>query len=83
MTNFLQIPNKLSSKKKRQINKSKRKTSIGETNERKAIFSSLDSSDKKELLVPILAIKTSEAKTQDINIDMIGADAYCVACCLK
>ena len=30
MTNFLQTPKKLSSKKRRQINKSKRKASLGE-----------------------------------------------------
>ena len=47
MTNFLQTPNKLSSKKRRQINKSKRKTSIAETNSKKATINSLDSSDKK------------------------------------
>ena len=52
MTNFLQTPNKLSSKKKRQINKSKQKTSITKTSLRKAIISSLDSSNKKKL--PIL-----------------------------
>ena len=45
MTNFLQIPNKLSGKKKRQINKRKQKTNIGETSSRKATISSLDSFD--------------------------------------
>ena len=83
MTDFLQTPNKLSSKKRRQINKSMRKTSIGETSSRKATISSLGSSDKKELPVPIPATKTSEPKTKDIDIAMIGVDAYRAACCLK
>ena len=52
MTDFLQTPNKLSSKKRRQINKSKRKTSIGETSSKKATISSLDSSDKKNCRFP-------------------------------
>ena len=63
MTDFLQTPNKLSSKKRRQINKSMRKTSIGETSSRKATISSLSSSDKKELPVPIPAKKN--IKTED------------------
>ena len=48
ITNFLQMPNKLSSKKKRQINKNKLKTSIGETSLRKTTNSSLDSFVKKK-----------------------------------
>ena len=83
MTDFLQTPNKLSSKKKRQINKSKQKASIGETSSRKAIISSLDSSDKKRLPVPIPATKKSEHKVEDINIAMISADVYCAAYRLK
>ena len=50
--NFLQMPNKLSSKKRRQINKSKRKTNIGKTSLRKATISSLDSFDKKNCQFP-------------------------------
>ena len=83
MTNFLQTPNKLSSKKRRQINKSKRKASLGETSSRKAIISSLDSPDKKESLVSISAIIKSEPKAKDIDIAMIGVNAYCAACRLK
>ena len=52
ITDFLQTPNKLSSKKRRQINKSKRKTSIGETSSKKATISSLDNSDKKNCQFP-------------------------------
>ena len=83
MTDFLQMPNKLSSKKRRQINKNKRKTSIEESSLRKATINSLESSDKKELPVPIPTTKTSEPKAKDIDIAMIGADAYRAACHLK
>ncbi len=83
MTDFLQTPNKLSGKKRRQINKSKRKASLGETSSRKAIISSLDSPDKKESPVPIPATIKSEPKAKDIDIAMIGTDAYCAACRLK
>lgn len=47
ITDFLQMINKLSSKKRKQINKSKRKASLRETSSRKSIISSLNSSDKK------------------------------------
>ena len=83
MTNFLQTSNKLSSKKRKQINKSKRKASIGEFSLRKAIINSLESSNKKELPVPILITKISEPKAKDIDIAMIDADAYHAACRLK
>ena len=43
----------------------------------------MGTSDKKELPVPILATKTSEPKTKDIDIAIIGADAYRAACRLK
>ena len=83
MTDFLQTLNKLSSKKRRQINKSKRKTSIGETCSKKATISSLDSSDKKELPVTISVTKKSDPKAKDIDIAMIGVDIYYTACRLK
>ena len=73
----------MSSKKRRQINKSKWKESIGETSLRKATISSLESFVKKELPVPIPTTKTSEPKAKDIDIAIIGTDAYCTACCLK
>ncbi len=83
MTDFLQTPNKLSGKKRRQINQSKRKASLGETSSRKAIISSLDSPDKKESPVPIPTTIKSEPKAKDIDIAMIGVDAYRAACRLK
>ncbi len=43
----------------------------------------MDSSDKKELSVFLAVIKISEPKTKDINIAMIGADPYRIACRLK
>ena len=83
MTDFLQTPNKLSSKKRRQINKSKKKANIEESSLKKATINSLESSDKKKLPVPIPTTKTSEPKAKDIDIAMIGADAYRAACHLK
>ena len=50
-TDFLQMPHKLSSKKRRQINKIKQKANIREISSKKAIISSLESFDKKELPV--------------------------------
>ena len=73
----------MSSKKRRQINKSKRKASIEESSSRKATIHSLESSDKKELPVPIPTTKISKPKAKDIDIAMIGADAYCAVCHLK
>ena len=70
MTDFLQISNKLFSKKRRQINKSKRKASIGKTNSRKATINNLDKPDKIELPIPLAATKISEPKVKDINIAM-------------
>ena len=83
MTNFLQMPNKLFSKKKRQINKSKQKVNIEEISSKKATISSLKSSSKKELLVPILATKTTKPKAKNIYIAMISMNVYCIVCHLK
>ncbi len=83
MNDFLQIPDKLSGKKKKQINKSKRKASIKKTSSRKATINCLDSFDKKELTISFAAIKTSEPKAKDIDIAMINMDAYYVICYLK
>ncbi len=77
------MPNNLSSKKTRQINKSKQKTTIRETSPRTTTISCLDNSDKKKLSIPIVVIKTSEPKTKNIDIAMIDADAYYLACYLK
>ncbi len=73
----------MSCKKRRQINKSKQKASIGETSSRKATINSLDTSDKEELPVLLAVIKTSEPKIKDIDIAMIGGDTYRAAYYLK
>ena len=57
MTNFLQILNKLLSKKKRQINKSKQKPSIEGNSLKKTIIKNLDSINKKKLSVSVLKSK--------------------------
>ena len=83
MTNFLQTVNKLFSKKKRQINKSKRKTSLGKTSLKKATINNLHSYEKKKSPVPIPAIIKSNPKAKDTDIAIIGADSYCAAYCIK
>ena len=77
------MPNKLSSKKRRQINKNKQKTDIRETSSRKAIINNLSYSNKKQLPVFILAVKKSLAKTQDIDIAIIGTYISFAVCHLK
>ena len=83
MTNFLQTPNKLFSKKRRQINKNKRKASLEKTSLKKAIISSLDSFDKKKSPASIPATIRLKLKAKNIDIAIIGANTYCIACCLK
>lgn len=63
ITDFLQMPDKLSSKMRKQINKSKQKANIRETILRKVIINSLDNFDKKELLISLATIKISKPKT--------------------
>lgn len=77
------MQNKLFCKKKTQINNSKQKVSLEETNSRKAIISILNSLDKRKMLVSILAIIKSEPKTKDIDIIMMSVNTYCTACGLK
>lgn len=43
----------------------------------------MKNTDKKELPVSILATKTSQLKVKNIDIVMIGANTYYVACRLK
>ena len=83
ITNFLQTPNKLSNKKRRQINQSNWKASLEKTSFKKAIISSLDSLEKKELPIPILVTVKLNRKAKDIDIAIIGTDTYRAACRLK
>ena len=83
MNEFLHMLDKLSSKKLKQINKSKQKVSIGEINSTKAIINSLDSLDKKELSVFLVTTKTSEPKAKDNDITMIDGNAYCTTSYIK
>ena len=79
----MQLLNKLSNKKRRQINKNKQKVCIRETSLKKVIISSLSSLNKKQLSVSILAIKKSLPKTQDIDIAIISANTCYAAYCLE
>ena len=83
MTNLLQISNKLSNKKKRQINKIKLKANIREVSSRKATISYLKSFDRKKLSVLISATKISKPKAKNINIVIISAKVYYVVYYLK
>ena len=74
---------KLSSKKKKQINKSKQKANIKKTSSRKLIISNLKSFEKNVLSVPIPVIKTSKSKAKNINIAMIDANSYHLPCRFK
>lgn len=70
-------------KKKKQINKSKRKTSLGKISLKKTIISNLDNFDKRKLLISILAIIKLKPKTKNIDIAIIYANTYYIACYLK
>ena len=83
ITDFLQTLNKLSSKKKKQINKSKQNKNIKKTSKRKATISSFDSFNKIAMLIPILTTKKSNPNAKDIDITIIGMDVYCATFHLK
>lgn len=59
ITDFLQMLNKLSGKKRRQININKQNASIEKTSFRKTTIGNLNNPNKKELLVSISAINES------------------------
>ena len=83
MTDFLQMLNKLSNKKRRQIIKNKQKASIREISLKKAIINSLENSYKKQLPVFIPVTKISKSKAKDIYIAEISMNIYYIACYLK
>lgn len=57
--------------------------SIEKTILRKATISSLESFDKKELTILISSAKILKPGAKDINIAIIGGNAYYIACHLK
>lgn len=77
------MTNKLSYKKKRQINKIIQKANIVEISWIKTTNNSLDSSDKNQLLVSIPRIKLSKLNIKYINIALISANVYYLVLCLK
>ena len=83
VNDFLKVPDKISKSQRRQMNKAKRKLIMDNTSSKTAIISSLDNFDKKTQsgLVPLKEQSTSN--TKDVDIAMIGADAYRAACRLK
>ena len=83
ITDFLQMMNKLSSKKRKLINKSKQKICIEKTTSRIPIINNWHNSNKKELQLSIPETIISKPKVKNIDIAMIDADAYCAAYYLK
>lgn len=83
MTDLLQMPNKLSCKKRKQINNSIEVASLAEISSRKAIISSLNSRNNKELFVSIAITIKWKHKAKNIDIVIIGTDDYCATCLLK
>lgn len=83
MTNFLQTSDKLSIKKKRQINKNKWKKSIRKTSSRKATINNLNNFDKIALLVFLAITKIFEFKAKNSDITMIDMNIYHITYCLK
>ena len=77
---FLKIPEMISDKKRRLINVSKQKLALQKQKLKTVAISLLDDSVKKDM--PILP-QTSILGTKEVDITMIGADAYFVAYRLK
>ena len=80
LDDFLRIPQKISNKKRRLINVSKRKQSMDKQKPETIVISSLDNSGIEGL--PTLT-RVSTLGTNKVDIAMIGADAYCAACKLR
>lgn len=76
---FLEIPKNISKKKRRFINASKWRSSIPKV----VIISTLHKSKINGLLILSLETEISTLITKQINVAMIDADAYCIACKLK
>ncbi len=77
---FLKIPEKISDKKRRLINASKRKIAMQKQKSETVVVSLLDNSGKKDIPIPP---RTPPLSTKKVDVAMIGADAYCTACRLK
>ena len=80
LDDFLRIPQKISNKKRRLINASKRKQSMDKRKPETIVISSLDNSGIEGLPIPT---QVSTLGTNKVDVAMIGADAYRAACKLK
>ena len=80
---FLKILEELSKKKRQLINASKRIISMAKSNHKTVVISTLDNSRKEGLPILIPEIKISTLNTKKVDITMIGADTYWIACKLK
>ncbi len=77
---FLKIAEKISDKKKRLINASQRKLALQKRKPETVVISLLDNAGKKNMPIPL---RTPKIGTKEVDIAMIGADAYRAACRLK
>lgn len=79
IADFLKTSRKMSKKKRRLINDSKRKLSIPKL----VIINTFDKSGKKGLLISALQTKRSTLTTKEIDMAIIGVDTYHMTCGLK
>ena len=77
---FLKTPEKISDKKRRLINASRRKLAMQKQKPETVVISSLDNSGKKDMPIPTRAPALG---TKEVDVAMIGADAYRAACRLR
>ncbi len=77
---FLKIPEMITEKKRRLINASKRKLALQKQKPETVIITLLDDSVKKDMPIPP---QTPTLGTKEVDVVMIGANAYRAACRLK
>ncbi len=80
INDFLKTPKKISDKKRRLINASKRKLAMQKQKSETVVVSLLDNSGKKDMPIPP---QTPPLSTKKVDVAMIDADAYRTACRLK
>ena len=77
---FLKGPEEPLKKKKRLINVSKQKTSMAKSNHKTIVISTSNNFRKEDLPISIPETKVSTPGTKEVDIAIIGADAYQTMC---
>lgn len=77
---FLKTQEKTSKRKKWLIHAFKRKLNMNKSKYKTDFISTLNHSKKEQLPVLISEVKIITLDTKKVNIAMIGADTYCIAC---